>query len=157
MKQLKSFKISTTSLKVVPADIQWPPTVEIIDLSYNDQLIRVETDAIVTATNLKRLSIFSPPPNVTFKTGSLRTEASTPLFELTIYDNQEDQYSGITFEDDAFGNVAGGHVWNELAIKAYDFGEGSFRVMLKNKFDSNADCKPCQSLNMKFTQFYNSN
>ena len=43
------------------------------------------------------------------------------------------------FADDAFGNVAGGNLWDTITMKASEFREETFRPMLKAAFDRNAD------------------
>ena len=43
------------------------------------------------------------------------------------------------FADDAFGNIGGGQLWDTLVMRGYEFREDVFRLMLKAKFDKNAD------------------
>ena len=73
---------------------------------------------------------------IVFEEKSLYTTASNPTFSFYFYGNN---ISSPMFADDAFGNVAGGNLWDTITMKASEFREETFRPMLKAAFDRNAD------------------
>ena len=141
MSNLNSFAACGTGLTTIPSVVPWPDSIADIDFGYNDKLTIVEDYAFMYATNLKRLSMWASPRSMFFKTNSLYTSSiQDPAFEIYFYGPpvQEDH---VWFEDNAFGNVDGGQLWSSLAVALDEFREGTFRLMLKAKFDKSADGK----------------
>ena len=107
-----------------------------IDLWYNSNLTLVKSNAFKSASGLTSLSMWSSSSMIVFEEKSLYTTASNPTFSLYFYGNN---ISSPMFADDAFGNVAGGKLWDTITMKASEFREETFRPMLKAAFDKNAD------------------
>ncbi len=73
--------------------------------------------------------------NLTVNTHGFYTTSPTPPNLFLSGPNDLD------LEEDAFGNIAGGKLWNSLAISTSDFPEDVFRLMLKTHFDKGHDSK----------------
>ena len=111
-----------------------------IDLGYNSELTLVKSNAFKSASGLRGLKMLSSSSRIEFEDKSLYTTASNPTFSLHLDDRPPaGNNSSPTFADDAFGNVAGGELWDTLSIGAFEFREKTFRLMLKAAFDKNAD------------------
>ena len=111
-----------------------------IDLGYNSELTLVKSNAFKSASGLRGLKMLSSSSRIVFEEKSLYTTASQPTFSLHLDDRPPaGNNSSPTFADDAFGNVAGGELWDTLSIGAFEFREKTFRLMLKAAFDKNAD------------------
>ena len=83
--------------------------------------------------------MWSSSSRIVFEEKSLYTTASNPTFSLYLDDKPAGNNSIPMFADDAFGNVAGGELWNTICMGAFEFREKTFRLMLKAAFDKNAD------------------
>ena len=64
---------------------------------------------------------------------------ATLIFYPLPFDDDEDGY--ITLEDNAFGNVDGGQLWEGLNLGPSDFNENALRLLLKAHFDKAHTCK----------------
>ena len=80
--------------------------------------------------------MWSSSSKIVFEEQSLYTTASNPQFELYFYGSN---ISTPMFADDAFGNVHGGQLWGRIVMGGKEFREKTFRLLLKAKFDKNAD------------------
>ena len=100
-----------------------------IDLGYNSELTLVKSNAFKSATELEQLSMWSSSSKIVFEEQSLYTTSNNATFQL--YFGYVSNISKPMFADDAFGNVAGGCLWDTITMQAYEFREETFRLMLK--------------------------
>ena len=122
----------------MPSNVPWPSTVTTIDLGYNDDLVQVEAYAFKYASGLATLKMWAASSSVVFDTNALYTTSSEATFEAYFYGLNA---SSPMFGDNAFGNVDGGQLWERIVVPMAEFRETTFRLMLKAKFDKNAECK----------------
>merc|ERR1711917_113136 len=134
--KLEGFTYSQSGLTTVEENIPWPKSVRNIDLGYNVNLTLIKSNAFKSASGLISLSMWSSSSMIVFEEKSLYTTASNPTFSFYFYGNN---ISSPMFADDAFGNVAGGNLWDTITMKTSEFREETFRPMLKAAFDKNAD------------------
>jgi len=139
LSNLEDFIYTHSGLTMVEENIQWPQTVRNIDLGYNNNLTLVKSNAFKSASGLRSLHMWSSSSRIVFEEKSLYTIANNPNFSLYFGDYNESQWYTTMFADDAFGNVAGGELWDTITMKGFQFREETFRLMLKAAFDKNAD------------------
>ena len=135
---MQQFEFTHSGLTRVPSDVPWPSAVTEIDLGYNDDLVLVEADAFKAASGLRTLKMWAASSSVVFHTNALYTTSAEASLEAYFYGSD---VSSPMFEDNAFGNVDGGRLWDKIVVPMAEFRESTFRLMLKAKFDKNADCK----------------
>jgi len=137
---LKEFVISNTGLSAVPSGIQWPANISSIDLSYNSALEEILPFTFKTARNLEKLKMWSSSAKIVFRQNALYTTSrNNATFEFYFTGEETSDAKHVMFEDNAFGDVDGGELWDTISVNISEFRENTFRLMLKSKFDKQAD------------------
>ena len=141
---LKSLEISSTDLRIVPSNIEWPTSIENITLFSNGNLETIEPYAFSSAANLKRINLIGSGytrKDLILKSNAFHTTSSLQkTFELVTS-------ATVIYESNAFGNVDGGQLWDTLDIGASAYGisngfpEEAFRLLLKSHFDKGHESK----------------
>ena len=121
---LQMLEVNECGFETIPANIEWPETIETIMLNALYLLKTVESNAFSSASNLKSLNIQNSG-EIKVQTNGFRT-TSKHVKSLSQYS----WTSKATLEADAFGIESGGELWNTIAVPTTDFSEFVFRRML---------------------------
>jgi hypothetical protein len=128
------FLLLDSGVKILPASIPWPATLEQIIIPENSKLRIIEPFAITEALALTTLALTGSGDNLTIQSNGLHTKSAMPN---SVFISSNNQQFGVTLklEQNAFGNVDGGALWTMLFMPTTDFPEGAFRLLLKTHFD----------------------
>ena len=121
---LQTLEMNECGFETIPANIEWPETIETITLNALLPLKTIESNAFNSAINLKSLNIQNSG-DILIQTNGFRT-TSKHVKSLSQYS----WTSKATLEVDAFGIESGGELWNTIALPTTDFPENVFRKML---------------------------
>jgi hypothetical protein len=132
---MKYFALIDSGVKLLPASIPWPATVEQIVLPQNSKLRTIEPFSISEALGLKQLALTGSGDDLTIQSNGLHTKSVIMPNELYLSSNNQQWGVTLKLEQNAFGNVDGGALWTTMDMPTTDFPEGAFRLLLKTHFD----------------------
>ena len=134
------FKTQSIGLEVIPGNIEWPSSLHTIEMRYSTNLKLIEPFAFSSAVNLQDIWVGEVAGNCVVKSNGFHTTSNKASLILYPYNNGANgEY--ITLEDNAFGNVDGGQLWDRLNLGKSDFNEKALRLLFKAHFDKQHTCK----------------
>ena len=122
---LETLEVIDCGFESIPANIEWPETIETIILNSLYDLKTIESNAFSSAINLKSVSIQNTVNEVVVQTNGFHTTSKHPK-SLSQYSYT----SKAKLQADAFGMESGGELWDTIAVPTEDFSEYVFRNML---------------------------
>ena len=135
-KNLKFLQLDSLGIESIPSEIKWPSSLTTIEGRYLTKLTSIEPYAFSKAQNLQSLWVGEVGPNCVVKSNGFHT---TSLAEKTLiiypHNNGYNLDDAIILEDNAFGNVDGGQLWDRLNLGSSDFNENAMRLLFKAHFD----------------------
>ena len=135
------FKTQSIGLEVIPGNIEWPSSLHSIEMRYSTNLKLIEPFAFSSAVNLQDIWVGEVAGNCVVKSNGFHT-TSNKAASLILYPyNNGANGEYITLEDNAFGNVDGGQLWDRLNLGKSDFNEKALRLLFKAHFDKQHTCK----------------
>ena len=138
---LEFFKTSYIGLEVIPGNIEWPSTLHTIEMRYSTKLQLIEPFAFSSAVNLQQIWVGEVAGNCVVQSNGFHTTSTIAGKTLILYPSSNANGEFITLEDNAFGNVDGGQLWDQLNLGKSDFNEKALRLLFKAHFDKQHSCK----------------
>ena len=140
-KNLRFLQLDTVGIESFPTETEWPSSLTTIEGRYLTKLTSIEPYALSKAQNLQSLWVGEVGPNCVVKSNGFHT-TSTAKKTLLIYpSNNGANDDFIILEDNAFGNVDGGQLWDQLSMGNSDFNENAMRLLFKAHFDKGHQSK----------------
>ena len=125
---LQSLEFSWTGLELLPSGTIWPDSLREIRMEGNQYLQSIESHTFSHAYGLQLLHL-SDGPLIHIKSNGLHSKSRLDK-ELKL-----SRYNNVIYDSNAFGNVDGGELWQNISIQTKDFNQEVFRLMLKTHFD----------------------
>merc|ERR1712156_664791 len=134
-KNLKFLQLDSLGIETIPSEIEWPSSLTTIEGRYLTNLTSIEPYAFSKAQNLQSIWVGEVGPNCVVKSNGFHTTTSAKK-SLIIYPYKNGKLDEcIILEDNAFGNVDGGQLWDQLNLGCSDFNENAMRLLFKAHFD----------------------
>ena len=129
-----------SSIEIIPSDIIWPDSLHTIEMRYMTKLQSIEPHAFSSATNLVQIWVGETAGNCVVKSNGFHIKSKRDGKTLILYPSSNEDGSYIRLEDNAFGNVDGGKLWDRLNLGKSDFSEKALRLAFKSHFDKQHPC-----------------
>lgn len=122
--------MQANGLEMIPGNTTWSSKLREINLNGNMELNLIQSHAFSMATGLTKLTINGANASIVVESNGFHTTS-------THYKSLEFQGDyGKALQANAYGNVDGGQLWNEMKINTLDdFPENVYRLLLKSHFD----------------------
>ena len=126
----KYFSVISCGIEVFPSNTPWPNTLQTMSYMGNMELRTIEPYAFSEAEGIELIDLRGSAYNLTIKSNGFHSKSNlNKTLEI-----QGDPFE-IEYESNAFGNVEGGKLWNQMNVPSGSFPENVFRLLLKSHFD----------------------
>ena len=132
---LEYFSMILTGIESIPANISWSSTLRSVHLTGNWHLKLIDEHAFSSASQLQELSLLGSGDHLVVKPNGFHTTSKKNPKVLDISSFYSGKVDDLLLEENAFGNVDGGELWEVMNIATSDFPEDAFRLLLKAHFD----------------------
>ena len=137
--------MQANGLEMIPGNTTWSSKLREVNLNGNMELNLIQSHAFSMATGLTKLTINGANAGIVVESNGFHTTS-------THYKSLEFQGDyGKALQANAYGNVDGGQLWNEMKINTIDdFPENVYRLLLKSHFDKGHTSMFYKILKVKF-------
>ena len=131
---LETIEMHGNGFEMIPGNITWPSKLREIGMESNWELTLIQSHAFSSATGLTKLYINGANWD---DNGEIIVESNGFHTTSTNYKTLEFQGNyGKALRANAYGNVDGGQLWDEMKVTTIDdFPEDVYRLLLKSHFD----------------------